>query len=492
MRRHRAEEIAALSARCAIPAKAGSGQAVIFILMALAVLCAIFLRNVDLHLLVTGKTKAQNAGDAASLAAASWQGKAINLVGELNVMHAAAICAEDALAVESITNMQARLCFAGPLTALRASQAAAKKNGAKSRNEFTRFLLEHAKNILKYGEDAGGEALFPEPYPGAWQEYHDALVQIANDGIAAAPDNAKFYGDATGGHILLDRAFYDAVAGRNWCWFYLYHGTGDGDSARTILDDFSGHGYFGPVPPPDPPLFRNSEIFGLGLSVRNFAIAKDSHAAALILESLSDAAGHLLRNRDRLFSSHENWYVYDGSVWKNGWPKMAYGREDFLPLTGSVREECDYSGADAVTRLYVQTELFSAPRKETRDILWTSASKPFGNLPAADEGKSVPPFAYGIVLPAFRDVRLIPVDAATSGGDGAFDLAFRTHAGEHLPLYAESGALEDSCRYCALIRRFEMEDFRKAGSDWLKEYRHLCTLPAPSGGGHGGGTRRGH
>ena len=66
----------------------------------------------------------RDAGEAA-LAAARWQGATLNLVGELNLMHALALSAQDSAAVGAITNLQARLCFTGPLTALIAAQVAA-------------------------------------------------------------------------------------------------------------------------------------------------------------------------------------------------------------------------------------------------------------------------------------------------------------------------------------------------------------------------------
>ena len=97
------------------------------------------------------------------------------------------------------------------------------------------------------------------------------------------------------------------------------------------------------------------------------------------------------------------------------------------------------------------------------------------------------------MLPAFRDVRLIPIDAASSGGDGSFDLEWRRHIDEHLPIYLATGRRQGSCRYCANLDTWERAAFRREGSDWLRQYSHLCTLPAPGPGpGRGGGTRRGH
>ena len=128
------------------------------------------------------------------------------------------------------------------------------------------------------------------------------------------------------------------------------------------------------------------------------------------------------------------------------------------------------------------------------DILWTAAAKPFGYLESDDDdGLRLRPDAYGIVLPAFRDVRLIPIDAGSGGAGGAFDIGWRRHLDEHLPLYTSTGALDDGCRYCRLIDTFEDSDCRRQGIDWLLVNSDRCTLPSPGGGGGGGGgTRRGH
>lgn len=466
-----------------------SGQAVVFLLAILVVLLVAFLWNADLHSLVTRKTRAQNAGDAAALAAARWQAATLNLIGRLNIAHAEALAEGDFESIDSITNMQARLCFAGPLTALAAAQAAAKKNGIPENPEFTALLREHAAEVLKYGDPIGGEVPFPEPYPGAWREYHDTLMEIVHNGVAAAPDNARFFGDGDGAHILLDPGFYDAVAGREWCWFFLNCPT---TGSRTILDDFTDHSWFDPLPPPSRPLFRNCEIFGLGLDVRHLRLG----AVGGLEEFLRSRHDSLAGAGADAFDTPDNWYFFAAPVWSAHWPGMSEDDEDFLPMAGPVREEFDYSGADAVTRLYAKAPLPSAKdADERRDILWTAAAKPFGHLEAGGPGggpERLRPNAWGLVLPAFHDVRLIPLDAATSGADGSFDIDWRRHVDEHLEPYLATGALAGGCRYCGNIATFEDPAFRRRGSEWLSVNSYKCTLPSRGGGGHGGGSRRGH
>ena len=471
------------------------GQTIIFLLMALTVLVFIFLWNVDLHRIVAAKSLSQNAGDAAALAAARWQGATLNLVGELNLMHALALSAQDSAAVGAITNLQARLCFTGPLTALIAAQVAAKNNRIYSREAFTQLLRAHADEVARYDAIVANATLFPEPYPGAWDEYAGMLSAIAADGVAAAPDNARFFGDASGSHILRDPAFYDAVAGRIWCWFFLHHATRR-DPPRTILDDFTDHTWWPALPSPNPPSFENSEIFGVGLVSHAVALERLVDREALLAGAAQqqiDFDGYLETN---VMPVVENWYFYHPSFWTS-WDIMHPDGPEAFPVVGDVKPEYDYTGADAIVRLYAAAARL-APAASSRgmphdDILWTAAAKPFGYLESDDDDLRLRPDAYGIVLPAFREVRLIPIDAASGGAGGAFDIAWRRHIDEHLPLYTSTGTLDPDCRYCRLIGTFEDAAFRRQGIDWLLVNSDRCTLPSPgSGGSRGGGTRRGH
>ena len=474
--------------------KSRAGQTIVFLLMALTVLIFVFLWNVDLHRLVAAKSLSQNAGDAAALAAARWQGASLNLVGELNLMHALALSAADTEGVDAITNMQARLCFTGPMTALIAAQVAAKNNRIYTDADMTGLMRAHAAQVARYDAPVAGGMLFPEPYPGAWDEYAQMLAVIAADGIAAAPDNARFFSDASGSHILRDPAFYDAVAGRSWCWFFL-HPTASRNPVRTMLNDFSGYTWWEPIPLPNPPTFENAEIFGLGLvshPVRLERIISDDVLRQGAAQQDIDFSGFVSTS---VMQVVENWYFYHPAFWTS-WTIMNPDGPDAFPIVGAVKPEYDYTGADAVIRLYAQASRLTptasaAPLHD--DILWTAAAKPFGYIQTEENGNlRLRPDAYGIVLPAFREVRLIPIDAASGGDGGAFDISWRRHIDEHLPLYTATGRLSDGCTYCNCIRTFEDAAFRQVGIDWLLINNSLCTLTSHGGGGRGGGTRRGH
>lgn len=459
-----------------------SGQAIVLILAVLVVLLAALLWDSDVHTLVTRKIKAQNAGDAAALAAARWQANALNLVGELNLAHIQALENRDYASVEAITSLQARVAFAGPLAAMAAANAAAKVNGITNNADFTAEIQEHATKAARYGVSVGDEPAIPEPFPGAWGEYSAALRDIASRGVAAAPDNARLYFDPDEDHILLQKDFYQSVAARDWCWFFIFHGAG---GHQTILDVFTGHNWFDPLPDPTPSRQYNSEFFGIGVEPHRMSLG----SRTLLADYLRFKIDHVTTNS---LDADQIWYVFSGRTWGDHWPGMSEDDDDPLPLAGPVRPEYDYAGADAVVRLHAAASLLSFGGDGSREIVWTAAAKPFGFIKDEREER-LRPNAFGLVLPVFGDIRLIPLDAATSGGVGSFDLGWSRHRREHVPEYLDHGsaALVASCEYCACIRLFEDPDFRAQGSEWLRLHSNRCS-PMMYGNQRGGGSRRGH
>lgn len=460
------------------------GQAISFVLMALVILFFVFLWSADLHRIVAAKDDSQNAGDAAALAAARWQATSLNLMGELTILHALALAAGDEAAVSLVTNTQARLCYTGPMTAACAAQQAAMLNGVPANREFEDLVRQRATIVRKgYAASFGGAgSVFQEPYAGAWGEYAAMLDALADGGVAAGPDNAVFYTDVTGGHTLLDKGFYRAVAGRTWCWFHLHE--------PKLLESYTGPSWWPPLPEPFHPNFSNSEIFSLRLApawrpLRSFGTERELLAAA-------EEAGHPAPPSTLSNAWHradQLWYVYNGAEW---------GRWDSLdapfPVTGKVRPEYDYEGADVVVRLETTIERFSPETTGSNGdaILWTAAGKPFGYLDA--EGRRVPPNTYGLVLPAFRDIRLMPVDASTGGAGGSFDISFRKHLAMHLAPYLRDGtsALHLGCWYCRQLVVWEDAEFRRTGVEWLKKNSGRCTVTPGGHGGDHGGSIHGH
>ena len=78
------------------------GQVLIFALVAMVILVFVALWNFDLHKIIAVKAVSQNAGDAAALAAARWQGLSLNLIGDLNILQAASLMQGDTNAAAAI------------------------------------------------------------------------------------------------------------------------------------------------------------------------------------------------------------------------------------------------------------------------------------------------------------------------------------------------------------------------------------------------------
>lgn len=456
------------------------GQVAIFLLMLLTVLAFVFLWHVDVHRIVTAKTRSRNAGDAAALAGARWQGIGLNLVGELNLLHALALSANDAAAVNAITNLQARVLFTAPLMGFAAAQVAAKNNGMYANDTYSQLVLQHAAEVRHYGDLIGGVPTFVEPFPNAWNEYADLLTAIANDGLAAGVDNAVFYGDSAGGHILLDRNFYSAVAGKWWCWFFLYE--------SGLLQAYTDYHWWPPLPPPDPRVVYNSEFLPLRVQPVTVQLRAILSADTLRAEAARDGVDMSGFIETNVMFRAETWYTYN-SYW-GPWSLMD---TNTFPLAGTLKPEYDYAGADVMMRIQASINRMTPGldnSSASNSILWTAAAKPFGAL-GAGTAPPLPPSSYGLVFPCFTDVRLIPVDACSGSDNGSFDVGWRQHVNVHLPLYLATGATTPGCWYCQQLVAWDVPAFRQEGIVWLSTNSYRCVLPS-SGGIHGGGTPHGH
>ncbi|MDD5678104.1 MAG: pilus assembly protein TadG-related protein [Kiritimatiellae bacterium] len=489
--------------RQALSAAPTAGQTMIFMIMALLVLAVVIVWISDVHTVLHLKARTQNAGDAAALAAARWQGITLNLIGDLNILQALALSRGDAAAADQIKNVQARLCFVGPLVGLLASQQAAKNNRAYVNPDYTANLAAHADLVQSYY--AVDAIRFPEPYDNAWREYSGMLFTIAEQGLAAGPDNTWYYTDSINNHWLLSRNFYEAVASLDWCWFYW--------NDAAILQSYTDYQYWPDLPsaPPEPNTY-NSEVFGLGL--RPFTTVLPGGAGTVAHMNVLRSERGLRPDSPETISNEvagitNTWYGY---VWTS-WSALAPAN-DFPILPLQVKPEYDYTGADTVIRVEAQPDSRmpttfpalqpflsrSSPGAAAHltqssaisgAVTWTAAGKAFGYL--ATDGGPVRPDAYVVVLPAFHDVRLIPVDTATGSNLGAYDLVWRRHIQDHLTTYEQSGqaGLDADCWYCQQLQTWEDPAFRQQGIDWLIDNSNAC-YRVRGGGGPGGGTRRGH
>jgi hypothetical protein len=345
-------------------------------------------------------------------------------------------------------------------------------------------VREHAEQVRReYGASSGG---LPEPYPNAWSEYASMLSALASAGIAAGVDNAWFYNDPMGAHPLLRIEFYHAVAARDWCFFHLNH--------PGLLENYTDYNWWPGLPPPDPMSFSQSEMLGVwtqpgAAPLRRILNTPATYPAAENLGMDIPSAAFIDTNTlDRA----EFWQFYNYGRWP-GWPVMS---DPSYPVDGRLASEYEYTGADAVARVEARITRFTADRADGSAgagdaITWTGAAKPFGHLDSESDGSRVPPHSAHLVLPAFREVRLIPIDASTAPSGGSFNLAWRRHCEHHLPLYLANGRGVAGCGYCGNLAQWDIPEWRKSGVDWLSTNSWRCTI-SPPGDRPGGGSPHAH
>lgn len=136
------------------------GQVMLLGLVIVIILGLVVLFLFDLQLAVRAKMKVETAEQSAALAAAEWQRNSLNLIGELNLIKACDAMLEnyepadvedngqnrqDLLyaAGRTLTEMQSRIAFVGPMIAFGAAQQAAKYNGINIFDHFKKDELQY-------------------------------------------------------------------------------------------------------------------------------------------------------------------------------------------------------------------------------------------------------------------------------------------------------------------------------------------------------------
>ena len=466
------------------------GQIALLLLFFLVVLAFFALLNVDTFMSVRAKNRLQNGGDAAALAAARKQGALINEIGHLNIEHVVAAVRGDSNLCERIVADQRRIALLGPVEALRLANRAAKKNGMEERAEFGEILREHVKDIrLVYA--GGGQAgdPYPEPFPGAWTDYATAIESVVSEGLATGPDNIEFY-DAAGGHLLLNRQFYMAIAAKDWCWFFFH--------CYGVLSGYTSYHDWAPLPSRRDNPMDNSEIFSLHIATRKCRLL-DIFTPDEI-KTLADRHADVTVSRDDIERSlliadpEQTWFLFDQYGWRrwfNG-RSLADDEENYdFPLAGEVKEEYNVHGAAAVCRCARGVEAVAVDLRS--DFTWSAAAKPFGLVEDLEGARGVVTGLRHFVVPAFTDVRLVPVDAVDGADLATADFGWVHHIRNHLGVYREKGPQHlDACFWCDQLKTWEHANFRREGVNWLKYNSGSCRRGGPGGGGGHGGTSRGH
>jgi len=468
------------------------GQAIIFVMMVLVIVTFAALWQFDLHKTLFVKYKSRNGGDSAALAAARWQALSLNIIGELNMLQAISISQSLAsgdtnfVEAKAIADLGARVAYTGPMIGLLASQQAAKNNGIYVNPDYTEEVRSHAGEIrreypIRYPDPPYHND--PEP-PSAWDDYADMVEEIAAFGIAAWPENVQYYTDfADWDHMLLNPSFYDAIASRDWCWFFF--------NAYDLLKSYQSYHDWPPLPIYVEPRPASAEYFSLNLR----RLSRLSYMGAIAFTNSAITPRQLVarigqetgENLDpAIINVAANWLFYRDEVWSS-WSDWVGA--DF-PFRGTIKPEYDYAGADAAVRLYSGVDRVT-PGIQGAKVSWSAAAKPFGTL----EGP-IKPNQYGLVMPAYTDVRMIPIDASSAPPSGTRP-GWGVHIHNHLPDYIARGlaGLSPGCWYCSQLYTWEDPSFRAEGIAWLLQHSDQCYIhpisPGGGGGGHGG-TKRGH
>ena len=463
-----------------------AGQVIVLFMLLIAVLVFMLLLNVDLFFAFTRKNQMQNAGDAAALAAAVEQGRALNRIGELNFRRIEALLEFNPVAADVMLMEQIETALSWPVSrAFAAAQDAAKENHVyvdRTQEAILRERLAALRERMGYLSDEDKARL---------SIYIVALENMlsVSGGIAAGADNMSLFDFLADGHLLYQQAFYDAILSREWCWFKFF--------AMHILESYRTWHDWSPLPVNDGEIhFADSEIFPLHVRLRTGGVLQNVGAEDLIeyMHSAGFAHGFTaldLATNDCVRTYENGFYYFSRSHWA-GWDEL-YGIDDFM--TGSVKPEYDVAGCSAMVRVSGRLEP-SSPSTSGGDVVWTAAAKPFGCLEKSNGEREKITACGWLVVPGFTDARLVPLDAVEEGTLGCTaDIAWMRHVYRHLPDYMQGGpgAVSASCKWCGALKTWERESFRRQGLHWLEIYGKSCRIVHGSGGGRNSGrARHGH
>lgn len=489
------------------------GQVALVLVFLLASLLVLALMNVDVFLAARSKNRLTDAGDAAALAGARWQGLTLNLIGQLNLAHLDIACryAEDPLLASNlcagVAALQERIAFAGPLMGCFDANRAARLNGVGEFIETRQLLQEAVARAVNLPSTA--------TWPDKASDYTLMLQAAFSEGASAGVDNANLYNlDFSGDHPLYSKAFYNAIDGEDWCWFFFR------EEYMARLKNFTG---WGDLPPgTQRGGYCNPEFLGCAVRPRQgHAFLSLPDASAILLDITSRhglgsvnaetlARGVFGMPQDeqglrRPCALDHEWWFYDTGADPAGldatgewrpWFEMDPSGGDRLPILSGVKDEYDEFGASTAMRVYEWIGPVT-PGVGSNLVFWTAAAKPFGKRETTYGTCTVTQYAptrgerpFPLVTPDFTDVRLIPLAGASERRLGTSDLPWVRHTRDHVPDCAH-GLVFGGCTYCRALEKWNDPQFRRRGVDWLAENSGTCRRPG-GGGVSSGGTRHAH
>ena len=433
--------------------KGKSGQIAIFLVLILAGLVLLFALNVDIFTSARAKIRLQNAADASALALSRWQGATLNLIGDLNLAHLAAVCQSNRNAIAGIVALQQRLAFMGPTVGFKAANDLAKENRIAISPDMTL-----ATRLVSEFIDDG---------------YRRMLEVVLRDGIRAGVDNASLV-RAGNADPRVDPDFYAAIRSRDFRTLCLRYASG----AHQLPDIPQG------APDPEEILLSgHNACFGsVGIGWENGAgyvrridtLADFARDCGIDSRDINEPG---LRTNANLFAEW-NWCIYDASEWRDLPEEFSFSR---FPWLSPLRTEYNTSGGSATIRVEGAVALTSVAA-QTNAITAQAAAKTLGRV----NGMSVEKISPPLVLPSFPRARLVPFGVGAAGRYGMSNI---NHIRSLLGLLGRPGG---ASAYLSLLDTFNSEGFRNAAEKWYSDHGHSdtdgCHPPTKGGTERGGGT----
>ena len=426
------------------------GQVAIFLVLILAGLALLFALNVDVFKSSRAKIRLQNAADASALALARWQGATLNLIGELNLAHLAAVSSSNETAIAGIVALQQRLAFLGPTVGFKAANDLAKENGIGVSPNMTL-----ATRLVAEFMDGG---------------YRRMLDAVLRDGIRAGVDNAAIL-RAGSVDPRVDPDFYAAIRNHDF---------------RTLCLRYAGGAHHLPdIPPgaPDPDeilLCGGNACFGSvgigwqsGASYAGYINTLADFARDCGVDAVSQAG---LQHNAQLFANYQ-WCIYSDGEWYGLPDEFSFSR---FPWLAPLRNEYRLTGGSSTIRVEGSVALASLTA-QTNFITAQAAAKALGSA----YGRRAIDISPPLVLPCFPRARLVPFGV---GAAGRFGMSNLDHVRSLLGLLGRPGGTSS---YLNLLDTFSSDAFRTAAEAWYSKHGHHdadgCHPPG-RGTDQGGGT----
>ncbi len=433
------------------------GQMAIFLVFILAGLALLFSLNIDIFTSSRSKIRLQNAADASALALARWQGLTLNVIGDLNIAHMAAICESNRNAIAGIVALQRSVARMGPTAGFKAANDIARANGAAVSYDMTAAT----RIAAEFMDD----------------EYRRMVDVVLQDGIRAGVDNAAIL-KAGAVDPRVDPDFYDAIRNRDFRALCVRYSNG----SHGLPSIQSG------APDPEDILLSDTvnACFGsIGMRLEGGVgyAANIGTLVALAHECGCDEAvqGTRLMENASLFAEYA-WGAYDPDEWRELPDELGFSR---FPWLTPLQRRYDTAGGAATVRIEGSVAL-SSVAAQTNSIAALAAAKALGSV----RGNRVTDSGPALILPSFDRARLVPF--AFGAATGRRGMSSIGHVQALTGLLGQGGG---TTAYGGLLDVFHGEEFRSAAEKWYADHGHTdadgCCPPTRHGTERGGGTSYG-